>query len=179
MLCVYIMNKKQTKKQGSKWASGFTPSGTPSCIELRAKVLRSRMVIYHDRQPFYTSRAYDTVCHTWGTLLGLPMGLVFLIDCMEPVARFDWEQLTDPTTTRLDSIYWSFIRVKVERKRSWQTGWVMGGEMKCLFFSLLLRVSILFISSKISAGYGACLYDVEGREESRQTEVKPVEASLL
>lgn len=54
------------------------------------------MVIYHDRQPFYTSRAYDTVCRTWGTLLGLPMGPVFLIDCMEPVPRFDWGQLTDP-----------------------------------------------------------------------------------
>lgn len=38
------------------------------------------------------------------TLLGLPMWLVFLIDSMEPVPRFDWEQLTDPTTTRLDSI---------------------------------------------------------------------------
>lgn len=31
-----------------------------------------------------------------GTLLCLPTRPVFLIDCMEPVPRFDWEQLTDP-----------------------------------------------------------------------------------
>lgn len=109
---------------------------------LRFAVLRSRMVIYHDRQPFYTSRAYDPVCRTWGTLLGLPMRPVFLIDCMEPVPRFDWEQLTSPTTTRLDSIHWSFIRVKVGKEKIMANWLGYGGRNEVVMSRILRRTGV-------------------------------------